>query len=258
MYILRLAAPAALLLSAALLSPVRAQTAAFSFTPGAYGVEDNAADATGSATGSYSLGFSFTAHAPVFVTSLGYFSDPSFNPNVPFNTVALSPAPGGSYSYTSSHQVGLFQILPGVGGLPETGLLLAETTVTQSSTPSGDFLYHSLLAPVALTPGTSYVLAGVTGPQDPYVFDIQDDGQPGSVGLVVNPVITYGQSRYAISSSLTFPGSTDAFSEPGFFGPNFQFSRLSAPVPEASTLVSTGLLLILGGLAVAARRRSAR
>jgi len=112
---------------------------------------------------------------------------------------------------------------------------------------------------VALTPGTSYVLAGVTGPQDPYVFGVQDNDQPGLAGLAVNPAITYVQDRFAVSSSLTFPGSTDAFSEPGFFGPNFQFMPQAAPVPEASTLVSTGLLLCLGlgGWAVTARRRRA-
>jgi len=75
------------------------------------------------------------------------------------------------------------------------------------------------------------------------------------VGLTTSPSITYVQDRYAASSTLTFPGSTDPFSEPGFFGPNF----LSAPIPEASTSLSLGLLLALGlGGVLAARRRKAR
>jgi len=108
---------------------------------------------------------------------------------------------------------------------------------------------------VLLATGGDYVLAGVTGPTDPYVFDIQDSS--GNAALTTNG-ITYVQDRYAVSSSLVLPTQTDANapfpSTPGFFGPNF----LSAPVPEASTTVSLGLLLVLGAGALAwkSRRRS--
>lgn len=244
------ALPAFLALSAA--HPAAAQTPTIGFTPSAYGVTDNAAD-TG--VSSYSLGFEFTASAPELVTSLGFFNDSSFDPNNPFGSVALSPEPSGAYSYTSSHQVGLYQVIPGTAATPETGLLLAQTTVTKSSTANGDFLYSPLAVAVPLLSGNTYVLAGVTGGTDPFVFNIEDDTQTNAVGLTTSG-ITYVQDRFAVSSTLAFPGSTDAGSEPGFFGPNMLLTA-NAPVPEASTTVSLGLLLALGlgGLGLSARRR---
>ena len=229
--------------------PAAAQAPAVGFQSGAIGVEDNAADALGSSTGSFSLGFEFTANAPTLVTSLGFFNDPSFNPASPFGSVALNPAPTGSRAFAQSHPVGLYQVVGGIG------TLLASATVTSAGIRNGAFLYQSLTTPVLLATGGDYVLAGVTGPTDPYIFDVQDSNQLGSVGLTTSPSITYVQDRYAASSTLTFPGSTDLSSEPGFFGPNF----LSAPIPEASTSLSLGLLLALGlGGVLAARRRKAR
>ena len=238
--------------------PAAAWTPAIGFTPNAYGVTDNAADANLPAgASSYALGFEFTANSPEFVTSLGYFNDPSFDPGNPFGTVSLSPEPSGNYTYADTHQVGLYQVVPGTGVTPETGLLLASTTVTSTSAAVGDFLYSPLTTAVPLLPGASYVLAGVTGGTDPYLFNIEDDSQMlGGVGLTTSG-ITYVQDRYADASTLVFPGSTDAGSEPGFFGPNL-LTTTTAPVPEASTTISLGLLLALGlaGMGLSARRRS--
>lgn len=222
--------------------PAVAQTPAIGFSPGALGVEDNAADALGSPTGSFSLGFEFTASGPAVVSALGFFNDPSFNPASPFGSVTLNPAPMGSRAFANSHAVGLYQVVGGVG------TLLASATVTSAGVKNGDFLYQSLTTPVLLAAGGDYVLAGVTGPTDPYVFDVQDS--QGNAALTTSG-ITYVQDRFAVSSTLTLPTQTDPGSTPGFFGPNF----LSAPVPEASTPVSLGLLLALGFLGVAARRR---
>ena len=231
----------ALLLTVALLAlpplrPVAAQTPAVGFTANAYGVEDDVADALASPTGSFSLGFEFTATAPALVSALGFFNDPSFNPSAPFSTVNLNPLAAGSRTFAQPHPVGLYQIVGGVS------TLLASTTVTLAGVKNGDFLYQSLAVPVLLVTGGDYVLAGVTGPTDPYVFNIEDDTQPGAVGLTQNG-ITYVQDRYAVSSTLTLPTLTDTGSTPGFFGPNL---LLSAPIPEASTPVSLGLLLALG------------
>jgi hypothetical protein len=231
------------------IGPAAAQTPAVGFTADAFGFEDNAADTLGSAASSYSLGFEFTANAPTLVSALGFFSDPSFDPNTPFNTVALTPAPTGSRAFAQSHDVGLYQITGGIG------TLLASATVTPAGTPVGDFLYQSLTTPILLVPGGDYVLAGVTGPTDPYVYAIQDPNTVGNVGLTTSG-ITYVQDRYAVSSTLTLPTQTDANtpfpSTPGFFGPNF----LSAPVPEASTPLSLGLLLALGLAGLTASRRT--
>ena len=237
-------------LSASLMAarPAAAQTPGIGFTSTAFAVEDNAAHATGSPTGSFSLGFEFRANSPTLVTALGFFNDPSFDPANPLNTVALVPPPTGAYTFATTHLVGLYQVVGGVS------TLLAQATVTKAGMVNGDFLYQSLSTPLLLVTGGDYVLAGVTGPTDPYIFDVQDSNQPGSVGLTTSPSITYVQDRYVSSSTLTFPGSTDAGSEPGFFGPNF----LSAPIPEASTSLSLGLLLAFGlGGVIAARRRKA-
>lgn len=225
--------------------PAAAQAPAVGFTAAAFGVEDNAADALQSPTGSFSLGFEFTANTPQLVTSLGYFSDPSFNPAAPFNTVSLTPAPSGTRAFASPHPVGLYQVVGGVG------TLLASATVTSSGTRVGDFQYQALTAPVLLVTGGDYVLAGVTGPTDPYVFDVQDPNTAGNVGLTTSG-ITYVQDRFDPSATLTLPTQNDPGSEPGFFGPNF----LSAPVPEASTTLSLGLLLILGAVGLTVGRRS--
>ncbi|MGI4790124.1 MAG: hypothetical protein ACRYFS_14885 [Janthinobacterium lividum] len=234
--------------AAGLLGPAAAsaQTPAISFTSDAIGFEDNAADTPYS---SYSLGFEFTANSPVFVTSLGYFNDPSYTAP---NWVNLSPPQTAPSNFADSHEVGLFQVIPGVGTLPESGLLLASATVTNASTPYGDFAYTSI-APLALIAGDTYVLAGVTGASDPYVYDVQSSA--GGVGLLVDPSITYVEDRSAVSDTLTFAGSTDTFGTPGYFGPNLLTTDI-APVPEVSSAVSLGLLLVFGSLAVVVRRRS--
>ena len=185
--------------------------------------------------GSFSLGFEFLANQSVFVTSLGYFNDPSYNPTVP--------------TFAQPHQVGLYLLTPGTAN---TGTLLASAAVTQSGAANGFFLYQTLSAPVPLIAGDKYVLAGVTGPTDPYFFGVQD--QNGNPALTVDPSLTYGHDRVVASSTLVFPTGMDTISEPGYFGPNM----LLSPVPEASTPVSLGLLLALGlaGLGLTARRRS--
>ena len=219
----------------ALSHPAAAQTPAITLSPGGLGAESNAASV---GVSSYSLGFEFTANSPVFVTSLGYFYDPLFNPN--------------SSTLTEAHQVGLYQVTPGVSGAPESDMLIASASVTSAGTSNGNFLYTSI-TPTALVTGGDYVLVGVTGATDPYLYAYNDSN--GNSAIAVDPAITYVQDRYVVSDTLAYAGSTDPGSEPGFFGPNMQTS----PVPEASTTVSLGILLVLGmaGLVLTARRRAA-
>ena len=151
--------------------------------------------------------------------------------------------PTGSYTFAGSHAVGLYQ----------GSTLLASATVTSSSTSTGNFLYQSI-TPIQLAAGGDYVLAGITGLTDPYVYSVQDSNQPGSVGLTTTG-ITYVQGLYDPSSTLLLPTQTSSKADPGYFGPNL----LLSPVPETSPATSLGLLLAFGlsGLYVVARRRRA-
>ena len=225
--------------------PAAAQTPGVGFTSNAFGVENNAADALRSLTGSYTLGFEFTANANATVSALGYFNDPSFDPTYPFRDVALSPVPTGSYKFAGSHAVGLYQ----------GTTLLASATVTSDSSPFLNFLYQSI-TPVSLVKGEVYVLAGVTGSTDPYVLNISDDSQPGRVGLTTDG-ITYVQDRFDPGSTLALPTQTDAGSEPGFFGPNLMLTPSSpASVPEASSVLVLGQMAFgLTAMIAAARLR---
>lgn len=227
----RLAAASAFSAIALMLTvhPAAAQTPAIGLAPGGLGGEDTAAN-TG--VSSYSLGFVFTANSAVSVTSLGYFYDPSFSETAPF---------------AKPHDVGLYT---------QDGTLLIQTSVTANGAQDGGFLYTDI-TPFALTPGTQYVVAGVTGADDPYLYAYNDSS--GNSAITIDPAITYIQNRYAVSDTLAYPGSTDAGSEPGFFGPNFKTSPTGAstvPEPGQWAVFAFGALG-LGTLIVRARRRQA-
>ena len=252
----RLAAASAFSAIALMLSvyPAAAQTTVIGFGPGAIGAEDNATD-TGAS--SYSLGFAFTANNASLITSLGYFNDPSFDPAHPFGSVVLNPKPTGTYSYTSSHDVGLYQVIPATSLAPETSLLLGSTTITSTSIADGDFLYNAI-TPIALVAGNQYVIAGVTGGTDPYVYAVQDS--MGNDAKTVASPITYTQDRYAVSGTLAYPTITDGSSESGFFGPNFKITDTlpasAAPEPGQWSVLALAALG-LGTLIVRVRRRAA-
>ena len=255
----RLAAASAFSAIALMLTvhPAAAQTTVIGFASGATGVEDNAANAQTIATGSYSLGFAFTANNASLITSLGYFNDPSFDPANPFGSVVLNPKTTGTYSYTSSHDVGLYQIIPATSLTTETSLLLGSTTITSTSIADGEFLYNAI-TPIALVAGNQYVIAGVTGGTDPYVYAVQNS--MGKDAKTVASPITYTQDRYAVSDALVYPTVTNGDSGQGFFGPNFQIMDTlpasAAPEPGQWAVFAFGALG-LGTLIVRARRRQA-
>jgi MYXO-CTERM domain-containing protein len=217
------------------LRPAAAQTTVIGLAPTGSTAESNA---TTSGVSSYSLGFAFTANSAFSVTSLGYFYDPSFNPNAD-PTVPYT-------SFTSPHQVGLYT---------DSGTLLTSVDVTAQGTQDGFFLYQDI-APVTLSAGQHYVIAGVTGATDPYLYTY-DDGS-GASGITVDPAITYDQNRYTVSNTLAYAGNTDPTLASGFFGPNFKIvpaSASAAPEPgEWSVLAFAALGL--GTLIVRVRRRA--
>ena len=263
----RLAAASAFSAIALMLTvhPAAAQTTvigsapALGFTSNAIGFEDNGADTSNSLSGasSYSLGFEFTANSSVFVTSLGYFTDSTYTGA---NFVSLSPAQTGAPSYTESHDVGLYQIIAAAGTAPARVDKIASATVGNSSTRSGDFGYTQLTNPVALVAGGDYVLAGVSGTNDPYVYNVQDGADVSLAALTKDPAISYVQNRYGSSTSLIYPTLSDVGLGQGFFGPNFQISNTlpasAAPEPGQWSVLALAALG-LGTLIVRVRRRQA-
>ena len=97
------------------------------------------------------------------------------------------------------------------------------------------------------------MIAGVTGPDDPYLADVvQSDG---TSALLVDPALTYGGGVITSGADLTaFPTPPTTAAGPSYFGPNFQFTTPSAAVPEPSPLGLLALPLLL--LARRTRRRA--
>jgi len=112
--------------------------------------------------------------------------------------------------------------------------LLASTTVTVASTPSGDFLYQAI-SPVLLTPGTEYAVVGL------YTAGSGDLGYLAPSGVGADPAINFVGYSYDLNTSLDLPTTSYL---PAIFGPNFQF----APVPEPGScgLMSAGLACAYG------------
>jgi hypothetical protein len=149
------------------------------------------------------------------VIALGTFSDPS-NPIQDF------------------HDVGIFTT---------GGTLLAETSVNPNLyVQSGDFAYEILSAPLGLTAGTSYVIAGETGTENySYQGTLTNSGD-----------VTWDQDLYVLSPTLAFPVYSDG-APASYFGPNFQYyltSTSTTPSPAAVIPFAVGLV-------AAARRRRA-
>jgi hypothetical protein len=224
----------------------KAQTTAVGFTPNSTAVEDNAADAFGNPHASLCLGWEFTVNRPITVTSLGWYYNPGFDASQPFDSVAIGTTLSGATQWTDSHETGIFEVVPGVGGSQETGLLLTEATISSSAARVGNFLYADLpsASTPSLFPGKLYVISGVSGAVDPYALSVQDASTFDSIGLNVDPAITYIQDRFSVGGSLSYPNLTDPISEPGFWGGNFRFTSTPEPGGIATSLILGGLGLV--------------
>ena len=226
--------------------PAAAQTTAVGFTANLAPAESTASfDFADPTTGVYdesasdNLGWSFTADAPLTVTALGFFADPTYrDPNNPaYNDLN----PSDLLPYAQSHPVGLYTA---------AGTLLMSSTITQADPLSGYFRYAApTLAPgvtgFTLTSGDTYVIAGVTGPDDPYLADVVQPG--GASALLVDPALNYGGGVITSGADLTaFPTPPNASADPSYFGPNFQFTTPAA-VPEPAPLALLAVALPLLG-----------
>jgi hypothetical protein len=177
------------------------------------------------------LGWSFSVNQPIAVTSLGFFDD------------ALSPF--GTTGLKQDHRVSLWTA---------GGALLAQTTITNASTPvastaaDGRWLFNDITA-VILAPGT-YVIGALNSASTDCAtcdyFRFLDTATTSSA-------ITFIEARVNLSGD-GFPNTKESDRNDGYFGPNFAFT----PVPEPSMgiLVGTmGLLGIGGALWRRSRRR---
>lgn len=152
------------------------------------------------------LGFVFTANSSFEVDSLGWFD-----------------ATGEGFS--TQHTIGLFD---------SAGTLLASTTLSSGTSDSidGGFRYHSI-APITLTAGNEYTLAGTSGgPVDSWTNnDLVND-------FAVNPAFTVGPNaaRFSYGTELVDPDSH--FSDYLVYsGPNLAGQEIISATPEPASFL---------------------
>ena len=170
------------------------------------------------------LGWGFSLVNAVTVTGLGYFD--------------------GNGGLTDAHPVGIWNSI---------GILLAEATVPSGATADllSGFRFVSI-APVILGAGAYSIggYANATSP-DEFRFEVQ------SVTTVAG--LSFGLATanlYTKADSLTRPTTkADAFSQYGYFGPNFEVSSPTT-VPEPSGMSLMGLLVMMIMIIVRSRRPS--
>jgi hypothetical protein len=148
-----------------------------------------------------SIGYQFTVNSNVSVNALGMFTD------------------GGTVG--GPEQVGLWDT---------AGNLLASTSVQPGDPVVGLFQYD-FISPVALSAGSSYLVAGVGN----YTF---------GEGFVTDPRITYTNDVWADNGQgLVFPNLVEG--TPGGF-PGGTVSLSAVPEPGSVALVGLGMVCLAG------------
>ena len=164
------------------------------------------------------FGWSFRVNTPIAVTGLGFFDD------------ALSPF--GTLGLKQDHLVSLWTA---------GGTLLAQTTITNASTPvastaaDGRWLFNNITA-VTLAPGT-YVIGAHNSASAMCAtcdyFRYLDTATTSSA-------ITFIEARDI--SGNAFPSNSVPSRNDGYFGPDFAFT----PVPEPSMGILVGITGLIG------------
>jgi hypothetical protein len=161
------------------------------------------------------LGYTFSVNSNFDVTSLGWFDE------------CLD-------GFQNDHYVALFN--------QETGQLLTSTTLSAGNAAAldGSFRYQSI-APITLTPGTTYLLAGTTGAEDSYTEndDVCDFAVNPNFNIPANEALFADNTG---SSGFVYP--TSHFADyVAYAGPNLEGS--DAPEPASLVLLSAGMAGLL-------------
>ena len=167
------------------------------------------------------FGWSFTVGAASLqVTGLGIWDD-------------------GNNGLIGAHPVGLWN---------SSGTLLAMTIVPAGTEASllGDYRFVSLLNPVLLSVGETYIIGAAYDNDD--VLD-----HPLATWPEVSPHVTVLQARYVLETPFGLPVDPASFFPAAYVGPNFEFTAV--PEPSSWSLAVLGLCALIVGKYV--RRRSA-
>ena len=168
-------------------------------------------------------GWTFQVTAPITVTELGCLAD--FFPN--------NPA-------AAQLEVGLWN---------SSGLLLASTFITLGSSNINQFLYESV-TPHDLNPGITYSI-GVYSSGGTCTLDIATPARNNGYVTTSPDILSLASAEGTGGFAVPTGGADDNVPNSAFLGPNFLYS---GGIPEPSS----GVLLALGGLLLAARRRIRR
>ncbi len=154
----------------------------------------------------------------------------------------------GADGLANSHGIGLWTS----GGISLTSTTITNTNSTPvASTSTAGNWQSTPITPLVLLPGDYVVGAFYAANDADFIMFENPNTAPGTVSTL--PGVTFGQSRFALGSSLMFPSGNNSFVTAGYFGPNLFTVVAAPPVPEPKTYAM--LMAGLGLLGLIARRR---